>query len=116
MLDDELRRAPHLVNASLHLFAGRVQSAARSTTEGVYRGRVFIAPLFRLMRERDEVASCPTTKAFKARLLRAHARGLLTLAKCTRAENVNPLIVAASAFDAGAPRSTWCFGGRAGTT
>jgi hypothetical protein len=97
MLEEELRRTPHLVNASLHVFAGRVQSAARSATEGVYRGRVFIAPLFRLMRERGEVGSCPTTAAFKARLLRAHARGLITLAKCTRAGNVNPLIVAASA-------------------
>ncbi|UQA57464.1 hypothetical protein [Polyangium aurulentum] len=97
MLEEELRRTPHLVNASLHVFAGRVQSAARSATEGVYRGRVFIAPLFRLMRERGEVGSCPTTAAFKARLLRAHARGLITLARCTRAENVNPLIFAASA-------------------
>jgi hypothetical protein len=96
MLEDELRRSPHLVNASLHVFAGRVQSAARSVTEGVYRGRVFIAPLFRLMRERGEVSSCPTTAAFKARLRRAYARGLITLARCTQAENVNPLIVAAS--------------------
>ncbi len=96
MLEDERRRTPHLVNVSLHVFAARVQSAARSATEGVYRGRVFIAPLFRLMRERGEVAACPTTAAFKARLLRAHARGLITLARCTRAENVNPLIVAAS--------------------
>jgi hypothetical protein len=97
MLEDELRRVPHLVNVSLHVFAARVQSAARSAMEGVYRGRVFIAPLFRLMRERGEVGSCPTTAAFKARLLRAHARGLITLARCKRAENVNPLIVAASA-------------------
>jgi len=97
MLEDELRRAPHLVNASLPLFAERVQSAARRATEGVYCGRVFIAPLFRLMRERGEVSSCPTTAAFKARLLRAHVRGLLTLARCTPAEKVNPLIVAASA-------------------
>jgi hypothetical protein len=97
MLEDELRRAPHLVNASLHVFAGRVQSAARRATVGVYRGRVLIAPLFRFMRARGETASCPTTAAFKARLLRAHARGLITLARCTRAENVNPLIVAASA-------------------
>src|SRR5690349_21163360 len=55
MLEDELRRAPRLVNVSLHVFAARVQSAARSATEGVHRGRVFIAPLFRLMRERGEV-------------------------------------------------------------
>ncbi|WP_272422110.1 hypothetical protein [Polyangium jinanense] len=85
------------MNASLPAFAERVQSAARRATEGVYCGRVFIAPLFRLMRERGEVSSCPTTAAFKARLLRAHARGLLTLAKCPPAEKVNPLIVAASA-------------------
>ncbi|MDI1451895.1 hypothetical protein [Polyangium sp. 6x1] len=58
---------------------------------------MFIAPLFRLLRERDEVPSCPTLSSFKARLLQAYNRGLLELATCQRAEDVNPLVVAASA-------------------
>ncbi|MDC0749976.1 hypothetical protein [Polyangium mundeleinium] len=58
---------------------------------------MFIAPLFRLLRERDEVPSCPTLSAFKARLLQAYNRGLLELATCERAEGENPLVVAASA-------------------
>ncbi|WP_282424457.1 hypothetical protein [Polyangium sp. 15x6] len=58
---------------------------------------MFIAPLFRLLRERDEVPSSPTLSAFKARLLRAYNRGLLELATCERAEDENPLVVAASA-------------------
>ncbi|TKC98661.1 hypothetical protein [Polyangium fumosum] len=66
-------------------------------TEWVHDDGVFIAPLFRLLRERDEVPSCPTLSAFKARLLQAYNRGLLELASCERAEDVNPLVVAASA-------------------
>ncbi|MDC3985963.1 hypothetical protein [Polyangium jinanense] len=66
-------------------------------TEGIHDDGVFIAPLFRLLRERDDVPSCPTLSAFKARLLQAYNRGLLELATCQRAEDVNPLVVAASA-------------------
>ena len=95
-LEAERRRAPGLVNASLRAFASGVESAARSVTEGVHDDGVFIAPLFRLLRERDEVPSCPTLSSFKARLLQAYNRGLLELATCQRAEDVNPLAVAAS--------------------
>ncbi|TKC93358.1 hypothetical protein E8A74_49525 [Polyangium fumosum] len=66
-------------------------------TEGVHDDGVFIAPLFRLLRERGEVPSCPTLSSFKARLLQAYNRGLLELAACKRAEDENPLVVAASA-------------------
>ncbi|MDC0742948.1 hypothetical protein [Polyangium mundeleinium] len=67
-------------------------------TEGAHDDGVFIAPLFGLLRERDEVPSCPTLSAFKARLLQAYHRGLLELATCKRAEDENPLVVAASAL------------------
>jgi hypothetical protein len=100
-LEEERRRAPRCLAASLHVFAMRVELAVHSATEGVHRDCVFIASIFRLLRARDEVSSCPTLAAFKVRLLRSHNRGLLTLARCRQVEGVNPLVLAASEIHRG---------------
>lgn len=97
-LEAERRRAQGSVNASLRVFAARVEAAARSVNEGVHDDGVFIAPLFHVLRKRGELASCPTLSAFKARLLQAHRCDHLELAPCERPEDENPLVVGASAL------------------
>jgi len=101
MLERERRIAPHRFAASLQVFAFRVERAVQAATEGLHRGRMFVAPLFRMMSASGELSSCPTLGAFKARLLRAHRRGFLTLVKCKPSDGVNPLVVTASAVQRG---------------
>ncbi|UQA59486.1 hypothetical protein [Polyangium aurulentum] len=101
VLEHERCIAPHRFAASLQVFAFRVERAVQAETEDLHRGRVFIAPLFRAMSARGELTSCPTLAAFKGRLLRAHRRGLITLAKCKQLDSVNPLMVTASAVRRG---------------
>jgi hypothetical protein len=96
MLEQERRLSPKRFAASLQVFAFRVDLAVHSTTEGSHKDGVFIAPLFRVMRARGELTSCPSLPAFKQRLYRAHLRGFLQLARCEEVEGVNPLVLAAS--------------------
>ncbi len=98
--EDERHQRERLSTTSLVIFAGRVRFWANQTREGLYKDGVFIAPLFRFLRARDEATDMPLS-AFKARLLQAHHLNLLALESCEKAPQVNPILLAASSLHHG---------------
>jgi hypothetical protein len=97
LLEDERGHTPYLRGLGRNVFAGRVRLAANEATEGLYRDRMFIAPLFRLLCDRGEAAGM-TLATFKERLIDAHENGYLRLSTCRRANRCNPMMVAGSAI------------------
>jgi hypothetical protein len=95
MLDDELRRTPHLVNASLHVFAARVQSVTNEASEDM-----LIGELFEELDARGEATGLGL-EAFKARLRTAHRASLLGLRAWTAEDGTSGLTATASAVEDG---------------
>jgi len=94
-LEDERRQHLNLRHVGMRVFIARTELAAQEVTEGVWKDRVLLAAIYRLLRERGETEGF-SLAMFKARLLEARRERFVRLARCRRARALNPMLIEAS--------------------